>query len=185
VSELGSGLVEAESVEESRRLLEEAQPRRRRGDEPEERFRLELVDHEALPRLWVVMFQRPSWDPHKNRMRTTIDGHKGWLDLTLFRMPGPAGEPPVMVFAELKVEPNTPTAEQWAYIRLMRGAGHRHVYLWTPRTMEAIRAFLRTPPGQPFPPTPPEWLKEPGPRVPFPPPSWLEVWGRPRRRLRR
>lgn len=80
------------------------------------------------------VFRAYNWKTYHTR--NSLRSDKGFPDLVAVR-------PPRLVFAELKVEPRKPTAEQNLWMQLLAMCPQVEVYLWYPRDWPEIVACAR------------------------------------------
>jgi hypothetical protein len=83
---------------------------------------------------WLVFHQRPGLTRGGRWVSHTQGNGKGWPDLCLVR-----GKR--LVFAELKIPPNTTTPEQDGWLSALRETP-AEVYLWTPDHWQVITQIL-------------------------------------------
>lgn len=73
---------------------------------------------------------------------TTTTSIVGWPDLALLRPPDG------LIFAELKVPPNKPTAEQAEVLAFLDQFPFAEVHVWTPDDLDDIATALRRAPAK-------------------------------------
>ena len=93
---------------------------------------------------WLVAHFRPGLT-RKGRWITAMSGDVGFPDLVLAKSCQPIDRIAIgagrVVFAELKIPPNKPTAAQLDWLSVLTAAGVE-AYLWTPNDWDEIEEVL-------------------------------------------
>lgn len=100
----------------------------------EAQFQVQVIDLAKMAG-WLVHAERPA-QYRDGRWATHIQGHAGYLDLTLVH-----AQRKRVVFSELKVGRNKLTSEQERWLQAFRLCG-AEAYVWTPADQAAIIALL-------------------------------------------
>lgn len=109
----------------------------RRADTPEQRFQAQVTELAAW-RGWEFMHVRPGLF-RDGRFATMTSGTmaRGWPDLTMVQPR--TGR---LIYAELKVPPNTLTDDQSRVLDVLRSIRCAEVYIWRPADFATIERVL-------------------------------------------